>query len=327
VLEVTERVVPGPAGGFAASTRTGWIDPSRGLARWTQRTAVGRMVDETLDRRGAITRYDPATRSAVIAASCRGLATGCASAVDPIAVYRQALLRVGATSARTVTFHGRSAYRFSLPVTPLADATRIAQVVTIDARTLLPERIAWRATGASGQTRTMAVITVGAVTVLGRDLAPSDAFTLPLPRGTAVTQLAPSGRPVRLVSVSRITVAQARAVRPTLLWLGRRDRRFPLTAITRYRYNASVAVLLRYGPLQVWNYGPVIPPALLGDLTVPIKQFPLGARTARLYATTGGVFAVETDRAGGTVAILAPAGRGGAAFSALGRLRPMAGAG
>jgi len=284
-------------------------------------------VDETLDRRGAITRYDPATRSAILTSSCRGLATGCATAVDPIAVYRQALLRVAAASARTVTFRGRSAYRFWLPVTRLADATRIAQVVTLDARTLLPERIEWRAVGASGRTRTIAVIDVGAVTVLGRDLAPADAFTLPLPRGTAITQLAPSGRPVRLVSVSRLTVAQARALRPALLWLGGRDRGFPLTAITLYRYDGGVAVLMRYGPLRVWNYGPVIPPPLVGDLTVPVKQFPLGARTARLYATTGGVFAVETDRAGGTVAILAPARRSGAAVSAIARLRPMAGAG
>ena len=38
VLEVTERIVPGPAGGFTPSTRTGWIDAARGEARWTQRT-------------------------------------------------------------------------------------------------------------------------------------------------------------------------------------------------------------------------------------------------------------------------------------------------
>ncbi len=326
VLEVTERIVPGPAGGFTASTRTGWIDPSRGLSRWTQRTAAGRVVDETLDRRGAVTRYDPQTRSAVLTASCRGLATGCATAVDPIAVYRQALLRVGGTSARTVTFRRRSAYRFSLPVTRLADATRIAQIVTVDARTLLPERIVWRSTGASGGARTIAVIDVS-VTVMGRDLAPLDAFILPLPPGTATRQLAPSGRPVRLVSVSRITLARARAMRPGLLWLGARDGRLPLASIALYRYTGGDAVLLRYGPLRVWNYGPVIPPALLSDLAVPVKQLPVGGRTARLYATANGVFAVETDRRGGTVAVLAPARRSGAALTAIGRLRPMAAAG
>lgn len=325
VLEVVERITPGPAGGFAASTRTGWIDPARGLARWTQRTAAGTVVDETLDRRGRITRYDPATRSAVVAASCRGLATGCAAAVDPIAVYRRALLRVAATSAVTVTFHGRSAYRFDLPVTRLADATRIAQVVTLDARTLLPKRIAWRAATGSGPARTIAVIRFGAMSVMRRDLAPPDAFTLALPRATALTQVGASGRPVRLLSAARISVARARSLRPALLWLGPRDRRFPLTAITLYRYDAGIAVLVRYGPVHVWNYGPVIPPPLLGDLTVPVKQFPVAGRTARLYGTTGGALAVEVDRPGGTVAIVVAARRSGAAINALGRLRPMAG--
>ena len=147
VLEVGERITPGPGGGFAASVRTGWIDPARGQALWTQSTGAGTVVDQTLVERGRITRYDPATHSAVVAASCTALATGCATAVDPIAVYRGALLRVAATSARTVTFHGRSAYRFSLPVTRLADATRVAQVVTLDARTLLPARIVWQTAG------------------------------------------------------------------------------------------------------------------------------------------------------------------------------------
>jgi hypothetical protein len=327
VLEVAERIVPGPAGGFAASTRTGWIDPSRGLSRWTQHTAAGTVVDETLVRRGRITRYDPATRSAVVARSCRGLATGCATAVDPIAVYREALLRVAATSARTVTFRGRSAYRFSLPVTRLADATRIAQVVTLDARTLLPERIEWRATGAGGRERTIAVITIGPVTVLARDLAPADAFTLAVPPGTAVTQVAASGRPMRLLSAEPVSIARAGALRPPPLWLGRRAGRLRLTAITLYRYTGGDALLLRYGPLRVWDYGPVVPPPLLGDLAVPVKQFPVGGRTARLYATTGGVFAVEVDRPGGTVAVLAPAQRSGAALRAIARLRSMAGAG
>src|SRR4029077_2501774 len=140
-----------------------------------------------------------------------------------------------ATSARTVTFHGRSAYRFSLPVTRLADASRVAQVVTIDARTLLPERIVWRASGG----RTIATIDIRSVTAMGRDLAPFDAFALALPPGTAITQLAASGRAVRLLAASRISVARARALRPAPEWLGPRDGRFPLGQVTRYRYTGG----------------------------------------------------------------------------------------
>src|SRR5207344_1327026 len=120
VLEVVERITPGPAGGFAPSTRTGWIDPARSRAVWTQRTLAGTVVDETRLEHGRITRFDPATASAVVARSCAALTTGCAAAVDPIAVYRQALTRAPAAAARRVTFAGRSAYRFPLPVQRLA---------------------------------------------------------------------------------------------------------------------------------------------------------------------------------------------------------------
>jgi hypothetical protein len=323
VLRVVERIVPGPAGGFAASTRSGWIDPTRGLARWTQRTASGVVVDETLDRHGRIIRYAPAAHSAVVASSCRALATGCAAAVDPIAVYRGALLRAPATSARTVRFRGRSAYRFSLPVTELADGTRVVQVVTLDAHTLLPERIEWRAATASGSARTFAVVDIRAVAVYPRGAAPPDAFTLTVPGGTAVRQLAPSGGPVRLRSVTPLPLAGAQALRPPLLWLGRRYGRYPLTGITRFRYTGGDAVLLRYGPIEVWNYGPVIPPRLLQDLAVPVKQFPIGPRTGRLYATVSGRIAIEVDRAGGTVAVTASGRAPEPPIAAVGRLRPI----
>jgi hypothetical protein len=327
VLEVSERIVPGPAGGFAASTRTGWIDPARGRAAWTQRTAAGTVVDQTLVERGRITRYDPATATAVVARTCAALATGCAAAVDPVAVYRQALLRVAATSARPVTFHGKSAYRFSLPVVRLADATRIAQIVTVDARSLLPKRIEWRVHGPRSRARTVAVIDVEHVAAVPRDFAPQDAFALPLAPGTAVTQLAAPGRPVRLVSTRPLTVAQARALRPRIDWLGPRFRAHRLGAITLYRYNAGVAVRLRYGPLLVWNYGPVVPPGLISRLLVPIKQVPVGRRTARMYATAGGAFAGEIDRRGGTAVAIAAAAQSESVFLAVSRLRPMAGAG
>ncbi len=327
VLEVTERVAPGPAGGFAASVRTGWIDPARGRSVWTQRTAAGTVVDQTLVKPGRITRYDPATASAVVARTCAALATGCAAAVDPVAVYRQALLRVSATSARPVTFAGRSAYRFSLPVLRLADAARIAQVVTVDARTLLPERIEWRVRGPHGPARTAAVIDIEHVAAVARDLAPQDAFTLPLAPGTTVTQLAAPGRPVRLVSTRRLTLAQARALRPQIDWLGPRLRGRRLDAITLYRYNDGAAVRLRYGRLLVWNYGPVVPPPLLSRLLVPVKQIPIGRRTARLYPTAGGAFAGEIDRRGGTAVVIAPSVATSAVFVALSRLRPLPTAG
>jgi hypothetical protein len=317
--------VPGPAGGFTPSTRTGWIDAARGEARWTQRTADGVVVDETLVEHGRVTRYDPATGTAVVAGSCAALATGCASAVDPLTVYRRALERVAATAAAPVTFAGRPAYRFSLPVQELRDGVRIAQVVTVDARTLLPERIEWRERAPGGRLETAAVIDIRDAGVVARDQTAEDAFLLTLPPRTVVTQLAAPGRPVRLLGTRRLTLAEARTLSPPLYWLGPRAGGRPLGAITFYRYNAGVAVRLRYGPLLVWNYGPVVPPPLLGNRLVPVKQIVIGARSTRLYSTVGGQFAIETDRRGGTAALIGPAFTKGFFFEAIGHLRPLPG--
>lgn len=323
VLRVVERIRPGPAGGFSASTRTGWIDPTRNRAAWVQRTRSGIVVDETLVEGGRITRYDPATSSAVVARSCAALATGCASAVDPIAVYRRALTRFAASETQTLTFHDRPAYRFALPVQRLPDAARIAQVVTVDAGTLLPERIEWRVRRPGGRRRAEAVIDIREARVTERGLAPPDAFGVVLPPHTVVTELQAGGRPVRLAGVRRLSLARARALRPAIEWLGPRFGGHRLGAIELLRYGDGTAVRLRYGPLAVWNYGQVVPPPLLGTVGVPVKQFPVGSRTARLYETAAAGIAIEVDRPGGTVAVTAAAE--GPPFAAVMRLRPVRG--
>ncbi|HEX5251420.1 MAG TPA: hypothetical protein VFW14_17290 [Gaiellales bacterium] len=323
VLEVVERITPGPAGGFAPSTRTGWIDPTRGRAAWVQRAADGVVVDRTVVERGRITRYDPAMHTAAVAPSCAALATGCATAVDPIAVYRRALTRLAATETEAVTFRGRPAYRFALPMQRLADAARVAQIVTVDAHTLLPERIEWRVRRPGGRPHAAAVIDITKALVTPRELAPQDAFGVVLPPGTAVTELRAPGRPLRLTGTRRLTLAQARAVRPAVDWLGPRFAGHRLGAIELLRYGAGTALRLRYGPLLVWNYGPVIPPPLLGTVGAPVKQFPIGSRTARLYQTAPGGIAIEVDRPGGTVAITSARSGQAPAFSAAGRLRPI----
>ncbi len=323
VLRVVEQIAPGPAGGFPASTRTAWIDAARHRAAWVQRTRSGIVVDETLVEGGRITRYDPATRSAVVARSCAALATGCASAVDPIAVYRRALTRLAASESQTLTFRGRPAYRFTLPVQRLPDAARIAQVVTVDAGTLLPERIEWRVRRPGGRPRAEAVIDIREARVTGRDLAPPNAFAIVLPPHTAVTELRARGRPVRLKGARRLSLARARALRPAIEWLGPRFGGHRLGPIELLRYGDGTAVRLRYGPLVVWNYGPVIPPPLLSTVGVPVKQFPVGSRTARLYETAAAGIAIEVDRPGGAVAVTAAAE--GPPFAAVTHLRPVGG--
>jgi hypothetical protein len=84
-----------------------------------------------------------------------------------------------------------------------------------------------------------------------------------------------------------------------------------------------VAVRMRYGRLVLWNYGAVVPPRLLANLLVPVKQIPVGPGTARLFSTAAGAFAAEIDRRGGTAVLIAPPRTAAPVMNAIGRLRPM----
>ena len=159
VLSVVELVRPGPGQSFPASLRTGWIDIEGRRQRWTQ-SVGGTVVAETLVDHGRVTRYDPASGTAVVATSCAALASGCAEGVDPVAFYRRALAASGPLSSSASDTDGRRVFRVALPVQTLADSVRIVQVATIDAATYLPRRIEWRQVLAGGRERTFADIVV-----------------------------------------------------------------------------------------------------------------------------------------------------------------------
>jgi hypothetical protein len=319
VLSVAEVVRPGPGGSFPTSVRTGWIDIGRGRQRWTQFVA-GSVVAETLVDRGRVTRYDPASGTAVIAASCAALASGCADGVDPIAFYRRALAAAGPLRTPARTEHGRKVYRIVLPVQRLADTVRLEQVATIDAATYLPVRIAWRQVQPGGQERTFAVIEIREITVEDPATLAPGLLDLELPPGTKTTELAAPGVPVRLLGQRRLTLAQARARVPAPWWLGRSYRGRPLTEIALLRYTGGTAVRMRYGTTTLWTYGRVIPPPLLGA-RIPGKSLPIGGVIGRFYTTPAGMLIGERSIRSGTVAIVSPGN--GSTYAALGRVRPV----
>ena len=129
VLSVAEVVRPGPGQSFPPSLRTGWIDIEGGRQRWTQ-SVGGTVVAETLVDHGRVTRYDPASGTAVVATSCAALASGCAEGVDPVAFYRRALVASGPLRSSARDVDGSRVFRVVLPVQTLADRVRIVQVAT-----------------------------------------------------------------------------------------------------------------------------------------------------------------------------------------------------
>lgn len=319
VLAVAEVVRPGPGESFPTSIRTGWIDVDGRRQRWTQ-SVDGTVVAETLIDHGRVTRYDPVAGKAVVATSCAALASGCAEGVDPIAFYRRALEASGPLRAPTKTVDGRKVYRVTLPVQRLADAERIVQVATLDAATYLPRRIEWREIAADGHEHTFARIQISTVAPTSVDALSPGVLDLVLPPGTAVTELAAPGVPVRRLGEQRLTPAQARALTKPPWWLGPTYAGHRLDEIALVRYTGGTAVRLRYGPTTVWTYGRVIPPPLLGARE-PAKEIPVRGGIARFYATRGGVLIGERSTPSGTVAVRTPSNA--AAFNAVERVRPM----
>ena len=319
ILSVAEVVRPGPGESFPASVRTGWIEPAGGRQRWTQSTTDGTVVAETMVDRGRVTRYDPAGHSAVVAASCTAIASGCADAVDPIAFYRRALAAAGPLRTHAHTVDGRRVYRVSLPVQRLG-TSRIVQVATLDAKTLLPVRIAWRELRLGAPAHTFAVIAVREITREDAAQVSPGLLDLELPPGTRITQVTAPGVPVRLLSSRRLTLAQARALEPTPWWLGPDYRGHPLTRIVLLRYTGGSAVRVSYGRTTVWTYGRVIPPSLLGSRT-PAKTIPLAGGVGRFYSTMAGIVVGERTTVSGTVAVVAPGNA--STYTALGKVAPL----
>jgi hypothetical protein len=319
VLGVSEVVRPGPGARFPVSTRTGWIDPAGDRQRWTQ-TVGGKVVAETLVDHGRITRYDPVSGTAVVAASCAALASGCAESIDPVAFYRQALAASGPLRTHARTERGRRVYRITLPVERLADSTRIVQVATLDASTFLPLRIEWRQLEAGGRARTFATISVGSIMRVDADELSPDVLDLNLPPGTPTTQLAAPGRPVQLLGVERVTLAEARSLEPHPWWLGPRFRGSRASELAVVHYTGGTAVRIRYGRTTVWTYGRVVPPPLLGK-RVPLKTLPVKGGVARFYAARSGALIGERSIKGGTVAVMTPGNED--AFTALMVVRPL----
>jgi hypothetical protein len=312
VLAVTERVTGGVAG-VTPSRRTGWFAPG-GAARWTQ-TVEGRTVEETLILHGRVTRYDPRSHSAVVATSCRALASACADAVDPIVAYRRALLSE-APGDLAVDRRGAD-YVLTLPVQDVPGARRVTQVVTLDSATFLPVHIVWQDDG-----RTVAAIRVEQIAAVAPASVPAGTFTLDLPPSTRVREVSTRG-PVRLLSARSISREQARSLRPRALWLGPRYAGRALSRIELLRYTGGRAVRISYGSTTVWTYTRVVPPALLGDRLVPIKSGVFGRRLVRFYSSRRGLLVAETDTARVTAAVVAPALAGATVFDVGRRLRPL----
>ena len=313
ILEISERIVPAVPGTFPSSTRTSWVDSDRGIAHWVQLSG-GRQVEEVLVEHGRMRRFLPAQHLLVVGSSCRAFASGCAELVDPVAFYQRVLSEHGTISSK----RDGGVYRLTLPLQTLPDAVRIDQRVTIDAKTFLPKLIEWRENG-----RPVSRIEIESIHRIPRSQV-YDRLELPVPAGTHVEQRTASGKPLRRFGETRLTLAHAKTLDPPLLWLGPKFAFRKLRSIDRIDWNAGSAYRIRYGRITLWNFSKVVPPQVLAArVSAPAKPIPIKGNVAHFYYTPSGRVAVEIDRSGYSLALVAPSYTKTDILSFVGRLKPL----
>jgi hypothetical protein len=317
-LEIRERIEPATPGLFPSSTRTVWLDSSRGRAHWVQLSG-GRRVEEVMVEGGRMRRYLPGQRLLLVGSSCRAFASGCAELVDPVAFYRRALAGSGTVEAK----RDGDVYRLTLPLQNLPDAVRIEQEVTIDARTFLPKLIVWRQQEPGGEMRPVSRIVIESIERVPRSQI-FDLLDLRIPLGVKIDQRTASGKPLRKLGQEKLSLARARTLDPPLLWLGREFHFRPLSSIERIDWNGGSAYRIRYGSITLWNFSSVVPPAVLAArVSAPAKTIPIRGNVAHFYFAPGGRVAGEVDLRGRSVAIVAPEYTKVDVLMALERLRPL----
>ena len=270
ILELRERIESVRPGMFPSSTRTSWLDSSRGIAHWVQ-LAGGRRMEEVLVERGRMRRFLPAQHLLIVGSSCRAFASGCAELVDPVAFYRRALAGSGAVRSK----REGDVYRLTLPLQSLPDAVRIEQVVTVDADTFLPKLIEWRENG-----RPVSRIKIESIERIPRSQV-FELLDLRTPARTRVEQRTASGKRLRKEGEKHLTLAEARTVRPRLVWYGPEYGSRKLRSIERVDWNAGSAYRFRYGRVTLWNFSDCRSPGSARGESVGSPQVDPGRRERR----------------------------------------------
>jgi hypothetical protein len=272
-------------GAFPATQVSGYVDGTARRAHLRISGPHGLAAELVLERDGSVERWLRSTNTVTLSPSCRELAAACTEALDPFDLYLRMIERGDVTSR-----HVGDTYRLSIRRGPV-DGT-----VVIDARTYLPRSIEWRQNGHAFSTARFLAVErqpggIGA-----------DAWTMSTHRGARVVQLTAQGAPVRIVS--------QRPARPTpsTWWLG------PAYDATRARVfhvtlTGGAATRIDYGPLVVWNYGSIVPPAVLQSRSLPTKIFVgSGGRVVHVWIGDSGTEVAEASFDNRHVAVVSAAG-------------------
>jgi hypothetical protein len=246
---VVEEVRPARPGAFPTTAISGYVDGGRGRAHSRISTGSGIVAETLLSADGTVERWLRATNTLTIAPSCRELSAACTDLLDPFALYVRAL-----ADGRVVSTTAGGTYRLAIA------RGRIEETVVVDRQSFLPRRIEWRQDGRLfSTTRFLA---------LERQQSPvsADAWTMGEHPAAHVVQLTRAGLPVRVLAVRPGHMTR------DLRWLGA-TYEGKTAKVAEIELTGGRATRISYGRLVVWNYGKVIPPAVIQSRTLPAKLF------------------------------------------------------
>lgn len=294
---VVEEIRSAQPGLFPTSEVSGFVDGARGRAHLRLSSGTGLAAETIVREDGSVARWQAAGNTISIAASCDRLPGGCSEALDPLTLYARALADDGVVSQRR-----GDTYRLTI------HGARLDEIVVVDAATYLPRRIDWLRRGRLvSSTRFFA---------LERQHEPpgADAWRLGEHPRARVVQYGSAGEPVRVLAVRPGRLARGER------WLGAvyggvrgRVREVDLTD--------GRATRIDYGPLTVWNFGAVVPPAVLQGRNAPAKVFAIRGGVAHVYYGADSTVVAEASLGGRNAAVISTEGEKADAVRALQRLR------
>ena len=295
---VVEEVRPATRGAFPATTISGYVDGRTGRVHARISSSSGVAAETVVRRNGTVERWVSSSNTVTVAPSCRELEAACADLLDPFALYVRAVESSGVTTRRD-----GGTYRVTLP------RGHVEETAVIDATTFLPRRIEWRQSGR--------LYSVTRIAALERQASPvsQDAWELSPHPGARVVQLNARGQRVRILSVVPGTVRRGD------LWLGPSFEGYP-ARVDAVRLTGGSATRIRYGPLVVWDYRDVAPPAVAQNRVLPAKVFAIpGGGVVHAYFGQSATVVAEAEFGDRNAAVVSTGGDKEAAIRAVQQLR------
>jgi hypothetical protein len=295
---VVQEVRPARPGTFPPTTISGYVDGRDGRVHARISSSSGLNAETVVQANGTVERWLSSSNTVTVAPSCRVLEAACADLLDPFSLYVRAV-----ESPDVTTRHAGSTYRVTLR------RGRVEETAVVDGATFLPRRIEWRQDGRLYSTTRFAA--------LERQTSPvsAEAWDLSPHPGARVVQLTDRGKRVRILAVRPARLRRGE------LWLGPSYDGHK-ARVDAVELTGGTATRISYGPVVVWDYREVAPPAVAQNRTLPAKVFAIpGGGIVHAYFGESETVVAEASFGDQNAAVVSVGGEKDVAVRAVQQLR------